>query len=749
MTGHGIRRSLVAIAASVAAALATATVAVADAGAPHPGFVGGGGGLTSSSWVDVVATVVQPDGKILIGGYFSGYGGRRVSNLLRLNPDGTLDPSFSSRLDDGVDTIALHSDSRILVTGTFDSVNGQPAPGIARLHPDGSLDEAFAALLPIRSSLLRTVAQPDGKLIALQYTPSGPLRVVRFNADGSPDPAFTSEVTPGSDARPTVQPDGKIYVTESTGVVGGWGYRPVRLNPDGSRDTTFTIDASVASVHQFDYVTVQTDGRILYGYSTYRPDGGSPVRHLVRLLPDGTLDSSFSPAADQPLTPLPLPDGSILAAGPFPAAAGLPASQLVKLLPDGSRDPAFPAFADPAVSMALLPDGNLLVGAASGADDCAARDLLTLSPSGTVLQRVRLQGQGLDDSARVVVPLSRGRFLAGGSFTCFAGQRLGHLARFTRDGSLDTSFTAGHYGFNGAVNAIVPTRGGTILVAGGFHRYDRQPGAHIVRLKRDGSRDRTFTTPRLRGPVYGLAVQPDRRFVAVGTFTYGKHGADVVRLTPNGRIDPTFRISGAGPGPDHPDFDGAAVALQRDGKILVAGGYSAGARGKPRVFRLNPDGSEDPSFHMTGLGLNGWVQTLAVQHNGKIVVGGQFTKYNGKPARGLVRLNRDGSRDRTFHLPRKGFAGGSRPAVLSIAIDRHGRILAGGRFRTFDGRRASRLVRLLPNGRRDPSFRLTGSGLDHEVHCVALDRSGDVVLAGDFLRYDQRPFAGVLRLRGR
>src|SRR4030095_8196993 len=112
-------------------------------------------------FTEISAIAVQPDGAILVAG----------ANLTRLLPDGALDPSFSAELS-GDSTLysrpptrlALQPDGKIVVTGYFTAINGAPAPGIARLLPDGSLDPSFVVTAnEIPGTIDAMHAQPRGQ----------------------------------------------------------------------------------------------------------------------------------------------------------------------------------------------------------------------------------------------------------------------------------------------------------------------------------------------------------------------------------------------------------------------------------------------------------------------------------------------------------------------------------------------------------------------------------------------------------
>lgn len=286
--------------------------------------------------------VVQPDGKILVAGSFSDLGGQPQGNLARLNPDGTLDASFQPQVRGSVYALVVQQDGRIVVGGRFDNVNGKPRGNLARLNPDGSLEAAFdlrtkgavfdgpkVAIWPDGVGAVFTLAvQPDGRIIVggdFATLGSSPCcGIGRLNPDGTLDTAFApgtdwpaigtgllekgsgmTKFSPGMNGPVralAVQADGKIVVAGSfTGISeqGAWLYPLIRLNPDGTLDTSFQQQTAEQIGGTVATLAVQPDGRIIIGGDlTVRQswrDLNTPRRYLLRLNPDGTLDPTFNP----------------------------------------------------------------------------------------------------------------------------------------------------------------------------------------------------------------------------------------------------------------------------------------------------------------------------------------------------------------------------------------------------------------------------------------------------------------------
>jgi uncharacterized delta-60 repeat protein len=165
------------------------------------------------------------------------------------------------------------------------------------------------------------------------------------------------------------------------------------------------------------------------------------------------------------------------------------------------------------------------------------------------------------------------------------------------------------------------------------------------------------------------------------------------------------------------------------------------------IVRLNSDGTRDTAFTTntsTGFNVNGYVYSLALQSDGKIVMGGTFTSLNGITVNGIVRLNSDGTRDTAFTTNTgTGFSGVDNLPVQSIAIQSDGKIIVGGDFTTFNGATANGIIRLNTDGTRDTTFTANaGTGVNDSIQKLVIQPDGKIVIGGFF-----SAFNGINRLR--
>jgi uncharacterized delta-60 repeat protein len=147
------------------------------------------------------------------------------------------------------------------------------------------------------------------------------------------------------------------------------------------------------------------------------------------------------------------------------------------------------------------------------------------------------------------------------------------------------------------------------------------------------------------------------------------------------------------------------VAVQGDGKILIGGDFTTvNKKARRNIARLNADGTLDDAFGRDLSGADDWVSSVVVQSDGKIVIGGDFTSVNGLQRGRVARLNADGTIDETFG---KNMSGADR-LVRSIALQNDGKILISGSFISINGILQAKVARLwgLWGGPVDTSPRL-------------------------------------------
>jgi uncharacterized delta-60 repeat protein len=343
-------------------------------------------------------------------------------------------------------------------------------------------------------------------------------------------------------------------------------------------------------------------------------------------------------------------------------------------------------------------------------------------------------GLGADGPVYAVGLEPDGQVLLGGDFATVDGVFIGRVARLHPDGYLDYSFNPGA-GADGTVLAVAAVPGGRIYLGGEFNRINQVARRGLARLNEDGTLDDAFTTTT-DDAVRAFAVQANGTVLLGGDFTTvgGLPLARVARLTADGQVDSTFAPSGGANGTVF------AVASQPDGKVVIAGDFSTvNGQNRSGVARLQADGSLDPGFAPTP---DGPVRSLALQSDGKMVIAGAFGNVGATPRAGVARLNPDGSLDTSFIL-----GAGANDLVRSVAVSPGGRIIVGGDFTLFNGQVMNRFARLNSDGTVDPTFDM-GSGANGPVHAVVAQADTATVIGGEFTRVRDVARNRIARIHG-
>lgn len=378
------------------------------------------------------------------------------------------------------------------------------------------------------------------------------------------------------------------------------------------------------------------------------------------------------------------------------------------------------------------------------------------------------------DVARAVAVQSDGKIVAvgsGGNASEFA------LVRYDFDGGLDTTFgsagkvTTAFPSGRGSANAVALQPDGKI-VAAGTSGTAGSSNFTLARYNPDGSLDPNFgangivTTDVLGHDdvATSLALLPDGHLVAAGKANTGSAwDFAVARYDANGSLDGSFGTDGVvttslGPG----DSVANALALQPDGKLVVAGSIGDAKSSDFALVRYTAAGSLDPTFGSGGkvttpvVPHSAAVYGLAIQPDGKIVAAGTSVQA-GEFHAGLVRYSASGSLDKTFGSG--GLAVGGLGVAYAVAVQPDGRIVAAGQgFNKRGSSYAFALNRFNRNGSKDGGFgraghgeatvTIGGWGMHNEAFAIALQPDDKIVAAGSAAENPSRADFAVARFLG-
>lgn len=291
-------------------------------GSPDTGFT------TLLTSIGNYTVTLQGDGKVLVGGDYPG------SGLIRLLPNGGVDGSYGGVTNSRVYCMHLRTDGRLLIGGAFSTVNGQPRLSLARLDPDGTTDSSFTTLAD--SAPFAMAAQSDGKVVLgggfVSVGGVAAPRLARLNVDGSVDTGFLPPASPNGDVFVIhVLPDGRILIGGSFTSLGGELHnRIARLLPDGSLDPSFTLslNGAVRSVSRM------PNGELVIGGDFTTADTLTR-KGLVRLRTDDSIDTTFAPNVDGAVYSTTVQgDGAIVVGGDFSRVNGIARGNIARILPD-------------------------------------------------------------------------------------------------------------------------------------------------------------------------------------------------------------------------------------------------------------------------------------------------------------------------------------------------------------------------------------------------------------------------------
>ncbi|MCS7336685.1 MAG: delta-60 repeat domain-containing protein, partial [Verrucomicrobiae bacterium] len=584
----------------------------------------------------VFAALPLSSGKVLIGGKFTKVDGVKRNCVAKLLSNGTVDPDFGNgmKLCTGVSpcvyTLAPFSPEKVLIGGRFDSVNGFDNMCVAVLNSDGSTDTNFVCKIEGKPSgelqhayVFALLVEDNGILIGGRFQlVNGQSRenLARLHRDGTVDESFRCDIWDGPVRQILPMDSARFCVAGAFHTLAGF-YRPViaAVMRNGTVDTSFK------------------HGRVGLAASTF-----AGVRKIVEL-----------------------PDGKVLAAGVFDTVQDFPVRAVARFYTDGSVDTNFvpellPAegWGPPQVySVAFEPTGIITIGgyfkAVNGAGGYL-QGIAQLLTNGKVHTNFAsgLSGVVNDQNApgRVYTVLRQpdGKILIGGQFAKVHGVGRRNLARLNPDGTLDQSFTPSVGEKWEWITSLAYQSRGRIIVGGYFSSVNGIPRTNLACLRLDGTLAPDFNVvpifPEWDG-ITAIAVQQDDKILIGGSFSqvHDRQVAGIARLLPNGELDVSFEASGA-----YSDMNPGtvlAIEVQPDGKILVGGIFNK-LNGTPRcsLGRLQPNGSLDSSFGQQLAGFRwldtrgGYIYSIGVGSNNRILVGGDFHLANGTPACHLAKL---------------------------------------------------------------------------------------------------------------
>lgn len=707
----------------------------------------------------------QPDGKIMIWGVFSIVNGSNRNCVARLNSDGTLDTTFDAgtqnntqavlRQTDGqyllcrvfnqsggvmvrrvsatgtvdasyaptfdtvtthlIQTATLQTDGKLVIGGKFNAVNGVARTSIARLNTNGTLDTSFDGGLASGSEVTNVLLQPDGRVLLGTKDGGGLLRLLNDVASETLSaPTATSVQWLRSGTSPEVD---AVTFEQSTDGGNNWSALGAGTRISGGWELTGT---SVSN----GLLRAKAHARGGYSLGTTIPI--SSVEAYPALTPDIAVEQPASTGLTSGTASFDL--GSLELGASSTALTftirnngpGVLKHVLASITGPNASDFTIPQLTS--TTLAASASGTLgLVFKPTGTGARSATLHFTSNDPDEGDFTVALTGTGLLSSNANLAALS----ITNGVFTpAFATGTLTYTANVqSHVSTLNLTLAVQE------VNATITINGISVIGANPTVPVNLTTGANVIAIRvtaqngtdfRDyqltinraasvapGDVDPTLHLPSINAMVRATAYQADGKLIVAGFFNNEFGHQSIYRLNADGTVDTSFNASVYG-GINN-------VIVLDSGKILVAGSISGVGQGNeyPPVTRshialLNADGTLDSSFNLT---LDNIVECMALQTDGKILIGGLFTTVNGTTRRCIARLTAAGALDTTFN------AGNithsvypSAASVSTIAIQANGKIVFGGYFDAIGATPIDHLARVSATGVLETGFSIPALG---------------------------------------
>ena len=727
---------------------------------------------------NVNAIALQPDGRIVVGGAFTNLCGQPCSFLGRLNLDGTFDTNFSAAAGGPVYSLALQPDGGLLVGGAFTNLCGQTCKYVGRLNTDSTLDTTFTPAAD--SNVYCLQLQPDGGVLV-----GGGFTVLcgttqpylgRLNADGTLDTSFNS-VANGTVYSLAVQADGRILAGGNFTTLGGQTRRYLgRLNADGTLDSTLNPGAG-SSVYALD---LQADGKILAGgnFTTFAGQNRTRLARISNTYPanqdlafDG-LNVTWQRNGASPQvwrTSFEASTNGILwtALGdgvPVPGGWQMPANSL----PVNST-----VFARGSVAGGYANSSGWFVEASAGPPAIRSQPASRTNNAGTAATFAAVlagtptlgcrwfkDGVSLNDSGKTsgtrtsLLTVSNVVSADAGQYWLIVTNAFGSITSLVatlnvNDPSINSQPLSRTANADTTVNLSVQA-GGTLPMSFQWYK-DGTP------LTNAGNVSGALTTSLTLSNVFGADAGAYWLTVSNALGAVNSQVATVNVMDPLITSQPTnqytslgqtalFTVSAKGTAPMGYQWrrNGAPIAAATAPSLTLSNAQRADIATYDVVVTNRFMAATSAVASLTvnlalpdslNSGADGTVQCLAVQPDGKIIVGGTFYSLGGQPCTNLGRLNADGTLDTNFS---PNIVGG----VNALAVQTDRKILVGGSFWTVAGRPFTNLCRLNPDGGLEEAFNPAPAGW---LSSIAIQADGKIVVAGGSSGVTGQPFAGTAR----
>lgn len=648
------------------------------------------------------------------------------------------------------------SNDKLLVFGNFTEYAGQSYNRIIRLNADLTIDTSFNPGTGFNNTVWGAKIDPDDGAIYVagaftQFNGVTANRLVKLSSSGSLSGTFSIGTGFNNDTYDIeIDANKNIIVTgiftDYNGTAVG---RIVRLLPTGSIDTSFTNQTTGFNSDPRG-IRIDSNGRIwvVGNFTTY---AGTTYNRFVVLNSDSTVWSGITYSTGFNAIAydiIPISSGGWIVVGNFTTYKGSTTNRIVKLTSSGDIDTSFTIGTgfDSAPWVATeLPDGRIAAaGFFTSFNGTTSYRLVLLNSNGTLNQA--FSSNDLNSYPRSITQLGNEIVVAG--FFNLIIKRIfsrNRILKFNADYIEDTTFQVGQ-GFNNYIQNIMQ-HGENYLISGWFSSFNSLSSTGMELLTATGSRVSSFNLGNgfqfgAGSQIYAMDIDSSGNILATGRYTSfnDKPSPTLIKVNSNGqKITPDI-VTFPGYGANN---SGQALKVDYLDRVYFGGLFTAyGTYSVTRITRLNPDTLTVDTTFNTGTGLviaSNLIGRLDVDRNNKLYVTGDFTSYNGTSISRILRLNTDGSLDNTFSVG-TGFDAASRGCLV---LD-DGKIVVWGAFRSYNGATANGIVRLNTDGTIDNTFN-TGLGLVGTAYDCVQDDS-QIIVSGTITSYNNTPICNIVRI---
>ena len=607
--------------------------------------------------------------------------GRVMTSAVCLSPNGTTS-FFVTVNGPNTPTCASHqADGKILLGGDFTGIGGVTRRGLARVYNSETAVQSVALPDSDRVQWFRSGTMPEVTRVTFELSTNGGaswsalgagVRIAggwEYNGGGLPASGMVR-------ARGFTKSG---YFTGSQGLIEQvktyTGFPPIVVAPTSTAITS--TSATLGGLVSSDGGAAITERGVVLSRSVSNGDPVIGGPNVVKIPTAGTTGiftvsaTGLIPAGDYFFRAYATNANGTIYTNPVATFTALPAG-----LVDAAYNPN--VGSGQVTATAVQSDGKTIVGGTfTTVGGAAHANLARVNADGSVDATFN---PTVNSGTRAVAVQFDGKIVIGGGFTQVNGSTRDGLARLNADGTLDTTFNPGAPGVTGLALAA----DGKIVIGGSFTTVAGTGRNRIARLNADGTLDATFDPGTgADDEVLSVSVRASGVVVIGGLFTTvnGTSRVRIAQLFPSGGVDLTFDPGSGANGVVN------CVIADENNNVLIGGDFTTvNGQARNRLARLLPTGFLEPKFDAF-LNINAAVRSIAVQENGSVLVGGGFTMVNGVARNGLARLTSYGTLDSALDPG----AGG---VVSSVALQGDGQILVGGNFTTFNGTARNRLARL-------------------------------------------------------